>query len=60
MQRELDKIDRFAAKIVEQAKLSQSASSKLTKEVQVSNLLAGLVKVIYNVEQLVFVCIVSV
>ena len=36
MQRELDKIDRFATKIVDQAKLSQSAASKLTVEVKVS------------------------
>lgn len=36
MQKELDKIERFAAKIVDQAKLPSSAAAKLTKDVKVS------------------------
>ncbi len=39
MQKELDKIDRFASKIVDQAQLTQSAAKKLTKEVKVVELL---------------------
>lgn len=36
MQRELDKMERFAKKIVEQAKLPESAAQKLQKEVKVA------------------------
>lgn len=37
MQRELDKMERFARKIVDQAKLPSTVGEKLLKEVKVGN-----------------------